>query len=37
MNILIALSYAMKEDPDLLTMMKMAIAFAESKSENKNN
>lgn len=36
-NILSALSYAMKEDPDLLTIMKMAIAFAESESENKNN
>lgn len=36
-NIVAALAYAMKEDPDLLLLMKMAIMFAESKSENKNN
>lgn len=36
-NIVAALAYAMREDPDLLIMMKMAIMFAESKSENENN
>ena len=36
-NIIAALACAMKEHPDLLIMMKVAIMFAESKSENKNN
>lgn len=36
-NIVTALAYAMEEDPELLTMMKMAIEFVEHETRNKKS
>lgn len=36
-NIVTSLAYAMTEDPELLTMMKMAVEFAEHQTINKKN